>query len=96
VIPPPLTITSVTFLPATRDEIEAGVLGWVSCIFDGELRLEPMQVRHGAGGAALRMRRHGLRRGRPVALGLADRERARRLLLGHYVVRSAIGAAFHG
>jgi hypothetical protein len=96
VIAPALTISSVSFQPATRDEVEAGVLGWVTCIFDGELRLEPMQVRRGAHGATLRMRRHGLRRGRPVALGRADRARARRLLLGHFVVRSAIGAVLHG
>jgi DNA-binding cell septation regulator SpoVG len=40
-----LTISGLAFTPARSDQAEAGLLGWVSCVINGKLRLDGITLR---------------------------------------------------
>lgn len=60
-VPEPLSISAVTFIPATPPEIADGLLGWVTCLVDDAVRLSPMRVRLLHDGAIrIKVRRGGI------------------------------------
>ena len=40
-----ISITNIQFTAADRNDLETGLLGWISCILDGRLQLDGISLR---------------------------------------------------
>lgn len=63
---PNLKLSDVTFTPATDDNPEHGLLGFVECTFNDQLRIDGITMRHTSDGRLAisfpsRIDRHGVR-----------------------------------
>lgn len=46
-----LHVADIRFTPASRDDVRAGLLGYVACVVNGALQLDGITVRRTRGGA---------------------------------------------